>query len=76
MASAVKKLFNFVFWLLVLVIVSFVVAVVCFPFYTFFGILAACCSGLQGVSDTFLRGVMFPSLCAKNMVQRNSYDAV
>lgn len=76
MASGAGKAFNFVFWLLVLIFVSFLVAAISFPFYLLFSVLAPCCGGLDGVSALFLKLVAFPSTCSKNMVQRNSYDSV
>ena len=76
MASSAQKCFNCIFWLLVLVLFSWWIACLCFPLYTIFGILSACCSGLNGITDTLLTGVKFPQIAAKNMVNMNRYDSI
>ncbi len=42
MASDASKLLRGLFWLIILVFVSFFVSVICYPFYILFGILSAC----------------------------------
>ena len=76
MASNAQKCFNCFFWLIVLLAFSWWIACICFPLYTLFGILASCFSGLEKLADFFLKGVMFPQICAKNMVKMNRYDAI
>jgi hypothetical protein len=64
------------FWLLILIFLSWWIAVMCFPFYVLFSVLTPCIGGLKSVSDLLLAGVQFPHKCADNMVHRRSYDAI
>lgn len=75
MASA-KKLFNGIFWLLVLVFISFWLAAICFPIYVIVSVVAACIPALKDFSELLLKGVTFPATCSKNMVNMARYDAV
>ncbi|XP_054287154.1 uncharacterized protein LOC129003001 [Macrosteles quadrilineatus] len=71
-----SDLFNGLFWLLVLIFLSFWVASICFPFYVIVSVLVPCIPGLKSVSDLLLAGVMFPFKCSDNMVNRRSYDSI
>ena len=72
---AAKDCCNGLFWLILLVFVSWWIACLCFPFYVFIGILSACIPSLEKFADVFLKGVKFPALCSKNMVKMASYNS-
>ena len=75
MGSAMKKFCNGIFWLILLICLSWWVATLAFPIYLVLSILAGCIPSLSGLSDFFLKGVQFPATCSKNMVKMNSYDS-
>ncbi|XP_043471721.1 uncharacterized protein LOC122504604 [Leptopilina heterotoma] len=56
-----------IFWLLVLVFVSFIVAFFLAPFYVIVHCLTAFISGLDECANLLLKGVQFPHHCAKQM---------
>ena len=75
MGSAVGNCCNGLFWLILLVFVSWWIATLAFPFYMVTSILTGCIPSLAGFSKFFLHGVEFPGKCSKNMVHMNSYDS-
>ena len=75
MGSALGNFCNGLFWLILLVCMSWWVATLAFPFYVVISILTGCIPSLSGLSNFFLRGVEFPGKCSKNMVKMNSYDS-
>ncbi len=70
------KLLRGIFWFLVLILISFWISFLCYPFYLLFGIFSACIPDCKGVVDILLKGVQFPHTCSKNMVNMAPYDAI
>ncbi|XP_037940783.1 uncharacterized protein LOC119683769 [Teleopsis dalmanni] len=62
----------FIFWLLVLIFISFWVAFIAAWFYIFVYVLVVCCSGLSGLTDMLLQIVQFPHYCAQAMMDCQS----
>ena len=58
---------NSLFWLLLLVFVSWWIATMAFPFYIVTSILAGCIHSLSGLSNFFLHGVQFPGMNQFNL---------
>ena len=58
---------NSLFWLLLLVFVSWWIATMAFPFYLVTSILAGCIHSLSGLSNFFLHGVQFPGMTQFNL---------
>nr|CAD7433716.1 unnamed protein product [Timema monikensis] len=75
MATA-KNLFNILFWLLLLVFLSWFVASFCFVPYVIVSTLTPCLPGLKKLSDLLLSGIMFPQKCSDNLVNQRSYDSI
>ncbi|KAG8315800.1 hypothetical protein J6590_064429 [Homalodisca vitripennis] len=71
-----SDMFNGLFWLLVLIFLSFWVASIAFVPYLIVSVLTPCIPGLKNVSDLLLAGVMFPFKCSDNMVNRRSYNSI
>ena len=76
--ASFANLLNGLYWLLVLLLVSWWLAVIAFVGYLVASILVGCCGGvcLRVVADFLLKGVQFPGACAKNMRNMARYDAV
>ncbi|CAG0900561.1 unnamed protein product [Cyprideis torosa] len=70
-----RQLFNFIWWLVILVFLSWWIACICFPIFTVLSVLESCIPSLGKFADVFLEGAKFPRKCAQNMVRMNSYDA-
>jgi hypothetical protein len=75
MGSGFGDAFNGFFWLLVLIILSWWVAALCFFPFLVFSVLTPCIGGFKNVYELLLSGVMFPHKCSDNMVHRRSYDS-
>ncbi|XP_063233364.1 uncharacterized protein LOC134537065 [Bacillus rossius redtenbacheri] len=75
MASA-SDFFNSLFWLLILVFLSWWVASFCFVPYVIVSIFTPCVSGLKPLEEILLAGVTFPAKCSDNFVNRRSYNSI
>ncbi|EDV99797.1 GH12209 [Drosophila grimshawi] len=62
----------FCFWLIVLLVVSFVVALLGAVFYIFTYLFAQCCDCFRSVADFCLKCVQFPGYCAAAMLNCQS----
>ncbi|XP_026292685.1 uncharacterized protein LOC113217057 [Frankliniella occidentalis] len=69
------NLFNGLFWLLVLVFLSWWIACLCFFPYVVVSVLTPCLPALKPLSDILLKGVSFPFMCSDNMVNQRSYNS-
>lgn len=69
------NLFNGLFWLLVLVLLSWWVACLCFFPYVVCSVLTPCIPALKPLADILLKGVSFPAMCSDNMVNQRSYNS-
>ena len=70
-----KDICNALFWLIILLFISWWVAAISFPFYIVLSVLASCLGSLKSLSDFFLHGVQFPAKCSANLVKMNAYDS-
>ena len=70
------NLFNGLFWLIVLVLLSWWIACFCFVPYVIVSVITPCIPGLKPLADILMAGVMFPYKCSDNMVHQRSYNSV
>lgn len=70
-----SDVFNGFFWLLVLILVSWWIAAICFFPFLVFSVLTPCIRGFKNVYELLLAGIMFPHKCSDNMINRRSYDS-
>lgn len=75
MAVGSANVVNFVFWLLVLALLSWWVASFCFVPYVICGVLTPCFNFLKPLTDLLLAGVMLPYKASDNMVHQRSYNS-
>jgi hypothetical protein len=70
-----SDVFNGFFWLLVLILLSWWIAAICFFPFLVFSVLTPCIGGFKNMYELLLAGVMFPHKCSDNMINRRSYDS-
>ncbi|KRF94050.1 uncharacterized protein Dmoj_GI25842 [Drosophila mojavensis] len=62
----------FIFWLIVLILISFFVAIIGAFFYIWAYLLAQCCSCFRSAADFFLKWLQFPGYSAAAMLNCQS----
>ncbi|GLH05961.1 Putative secreted protein, partial [Gryllus bimaculatus] len=68
--------FNVIFWFVVLILISWWIASLCFVPYLIVSVLVPCIKDLKGLQDILLAGITFPHKCSDNLVNRRSYNAI
>ncbi|CAM1331857.1 Uncharacterised protein g10700 [Pycnogonum litorale] len=64
------------FWLLVLIFISFFVACFCAPIYILLIVFTPCIGALNGITELLMKGINFPNFCSKGMVRGCSYESI
>ncbi len=64
-----------IFWFCVFWVCSFWISALCYPWWLLFGIIQVCCCPDCGnIVELLQKGVSFPIICARNIVNCANFD--